>query len=112
MKLYPGCTENFKIPKRGKFAVMRNKAEGKESVFYVRYFKVEDDWSIKINVDEENQHKTKVYRVLEDKSEQELVPGETKEFSTENGNRFDFASGGNYFSGLCTVIAAIIESCA
>ena len=112
MQLYPGCTENFKIPKRGKFAVMRNKAEGKESVFYVRYFEVEDDWSIKINVDEENQHKTKVYRVLEDKSEQELVPGETKEFSTENGNCFDFASGGNYFSGLCTVIAAIIESCA
>ena len=38
------------------------------------------DWSIKINIDEKNQHNTKVYRVLEDGTNQELRHGETKEF--------------------------------
>ena len=38
------------------------------------------DWSVKINIDEKNQHNTKVYRVLEDGTNQELRHGETKEF--------------------------------
>ena len=84
--------------------------------FYVRYFEVKDDWSIEINVDQENHHNTKVFQVLEDGSKEELVPGETKEFSMEGGrsqNSGNYLSvGGTYFSGICRIIASIIESCA
>ena len=92
-----------------------HRIEGRELAFYVRYFEVKDDWNIEINVDPENHHNIKVFQVLEDGSKKELVPGETKEFSMEAGRTQDngryFASAGTYFSGICRIIAAIIERC-
>ena len=117
LKLHPGCSEVFKIPKHGKFAVMRNKIEDKERSYDVRYYEVKNDWEIEIDVDKQHIHNVKVSRVLRNGDEKKLeglVPGETKEFSMEGGqirmNGTFFANAGPYFSGVCTIVSAIIQS--
>ena len=116
LKLHPGCTEVFKIPKHGKFAVMRNKIEGQNQSYYVRYYEVQDDWEIEIKVDRENMHNVKVFQVLTSGDERELVElvqGETKVFSMEGGqireNGNILANAGPYISAAWMIVSAIIQ---
>ena len=76
---------------------------------------MKDDWSIEINVGQENPPKVEVFQVLEDGTKTPLVAGETREFQLSpqgEGSQGCFASGGAYFTGLARIIASIIESCA
>ena len=80
---------------------------------------MKDDWSIEINVGQENPPKVEVFQVLEDGTKTPLVAGETKEFQlsphgegSQSSGQGCFASGGAYFTGLARIIASIIESCA
>ena len=64
LKLHPGCTEVFKIPKHGKFAVMRNKIEDKERSYDVRYYEVKNDWNIEISSEKSSRGENVVSRHL------------------------------------------------
>ena len=121
LPLHAGCTEGFKIPKHGKFAVMRNKiepkGEGQEQSYFVRYYEVQDDWEIEINVDRENMHNVKVSRVLKNGDEKKLVDlvvKETKEFSMKGGqireNGKLLANVGPYINAVCTIVSTVIRS--
>ena len=121
LPLHAGCTEGFKIPKHGKFAVMRNKIEPKgedqEQSYFVRYYEVQDDWEIEIKVDRENMHNVKVSRVLKNGDEKklvDLVQGQTKEFSMKGGqfreNGKLIGSVGPYVSAACMIVSTIIKS--
>ena len=117
LKLHPGCTEVFKIPKHGKFAVMRNQIEGQNQSYYVRYYEVQDDWEIEIKVDRENMHNVKVSRVLKNGDEKKLVDlvvKETKEFSMKGGqireNGKLLANVGPYINAVCTIVSTVIRS--
>ena len=92
-----------------------------ESDFLVKYFDVQDDWEIEINLGPEDPPETTVYR-KEGDQKTELDPVDTKELhfpprdgeSTSSGQSGQscFASGGAYFSGAARVISSIIDCCA
>ena len=113
-KLHLGSTEEFEIPKGGKFAVMRNKMQGKEKSYFVDYYAVEDDWKIEIDVNREDQNIFEVFQVLENGDKKKLAPEKTKEFSIEEGGKIQlngefFATAAPYFKGVCKIVAAVIE---
>ena len=115
MKLHAGSNKEFKIPKGGKFAVIRNKIQtkAKEQFYNVQYYEVVDEWKIEIEVSREDQHVFKVFRVLDNGDKKELEAGVTKEFSMKEGgivhlNGKIFKDAGPYFIGFCTIVAAII----
>ena len=111
MQLRPGQKEVFKIPNRGKFAVVRNKIEDTKNSYVVRYYEVENNWSIEIDGDQ-------VFQVLGKDEKKELPIVETKKetltLETTEGKGGKFSTGVAVVSGLATVgrfIFDILESC-
>ena len=111
LQLQTGRNEVFKIPKKGKFAVARNKIEGTKNSFVVRYYEVEDNWRIEIGVDQ-------VFKVFENGNKKVLpiVESRTETISLETPEReeLNVATGVAIFSGLSNVgriIYDIIQNC-
>ena len=108
LKLHPGCAEEFRIPARGKFAVLQSKIEGRDRSYYVRYYEVEDEWKIEINVDREHIHNFKVFQVLENGDKKELKASAAKEFSMEDGTLFANAGfAGPYVGAIVSIVTTI-----
>ena len=86
----------------------------------MKYFDVQDDWEIEINVGTEDPPETTVYRKEGDRRTL-LVPVDTKELyfpprdgespSSGQSRQGYFASGGAYCNGLSRIISAIIDCC-
>ena len=85
----------------------------------MKYFDVQDDWEIEINVGTEDPPETTVYRKEGDRRTL-LVPVDTKELyfpprdgesPSRTGGQGYFASGGAYCNGLSRIISAIIDCC-
>ena len=111
LQLHPGTKEVFKIPNQGKFAVVRNQIEGTRNSYVVRYYEVEDNWSIEIDGDQ-------VFQVLGKNDKKELPIVETKvetlTLEIPEGKGGKFSTGVAVVSGLTSIgrfIFDILESC-